>query len=112
MTANPGLRPCCASFFARSATSARIFLAIARPSISSAGKVHCSRLPDQHDFDLSRILKLCLDAPSDLLGESCHARIVDFFGRDYHAHFAPRLNREHLLDAAIARCDLLQPLEA
>ena len=68
-TASPGLRPSRASFFARSATSARILFAIPRPSISSAGKVHCSRLPDQHHFDLARILKLRLDAAGDLFRE-------------------------------------------
>src|SRR4051812_28854378 len=68
-TANPGLTPFVDSFFARAAASSRSFFAMARPSISSAGKVHGSRLPDQHGFDLSRILELGLDATRDLLGE-------------------------------------------
>src|SRR5258705_13759433 len=85
-TARPGFMPSCASFFARSATSARTFFAIPRPSINSAGKVHCSRLPDQHDFDLSWILQLGLDATGDLLGERGHAQIVHLFGRDDDAN--------------------------
>src|ERR1700686_3811295 len=102
MTASPGVTSRATSFFTRSAASSRIFLAIARPSISSAGKVHRSRLPDQHHLDLPRILKLRLDTSSDLFGESCHPRVVDFFRRDDHAPFASRLNREDFLDAAIA----------
>src|ERR1700693_2551512 len=107
MTASPGFTPRAASFFTRSATSARIFLAIARPSISSAGKVHCSRLPDQHHLDLPRILELRLDAPRNFLRESGHPRVVDFFGCHDHAHLTTRLNCKDFLDAAIARRDFL-----
>src|SRR3954471_3487681 len=110
-TASPGLTPFVDSFLARAAASSRTVFAMARPSISSAGKVHCSRLPDQHDLDLARILELGLDAARNLFGERRHSRVVHFFGSDDDAHFTAGLDGEDLLDAAIARRDLLETLE-
>src|SRR5215210_8410928 len=99
------------SLIERCAVSARTLLAIARPSMISAGKVHCSRLPDQHDLDLSRILELGLDAARDLFAERRHSRIVDLFRCDDDADFSACLDRKNLLDAAIARRNLLESLE-
>src|SRR5436190_9930026 len=110
-TASPGFTPRATSLVARSTTFARTFFAIARPSMRSAGKVHCSRLPDQNDFDLPRILELGLDTPGDFFCERSHPRIVDLLGRNDDSNFAPRLDRKHLFDPAIARGDLLQTLE-
>src|SRR5688500_17012453 len=112
MTARPGFTPFAASFETRTATASRTRFAIARPSISSAGKIHGSGFSDQHDLDLPRILELGLDAARDLFGESSHARIIHFFRCHDHANFAARLNREHFLDALVARSDLLQSLES
>src|SRR5438105_6682390 len=110
--ARPGLIPISKSRFARSATSARIFFAIARPSIRSAGKVHCSRLPDQHDLDLSRVLKLRLDATRDFFGQRRHARVIDLLWRHDDADLAARLNGKDFFDSTIAGRDLLQPFES
>src|SRR5438552_3862918 len=77
----------------------------------SARKIHRARLADQHDLDLSGILQLGLDTPGDLLGHRRHAHVVDVVGQYNHAHFAARLNGEHLLDALVARRDPLEALE-
>src|SRR5205814_6429438 len=52
------------------------------------GKVHRPRLANQHNLDLSRILQLRFDAPSDLLGHGGHANVVHVVGCDDHADFA------------------------
>src|SRR6476620_5825827 len=85
-TARPGRTPRSASKAASRAASSRIERAIATPSMSSAGKVHRACLADQHDLDLSRILKLRLDAASDFFTESRHACIVDVIRRHDYAH--------------------------
>src|SRR5688500_5937399 len=112
MTARPGFTPFAASFETRTATAARTRFAIARPSISSAGKVHGSGFPDQHDLDLPRILELRLDPARDLFGERRHPRIVHFLGRHDYTHFAPSLNSEDFFDTLVARGDLLESLES
>src|SRR5215212_8010323 len=76
-TVSPGVTPRALSSATLVATSALTSSAIAVPSsrrssadcaVWSASKVHRPRLADQHHFNLSRILKFSLDAPSDLLG--------------------------------------------
>src|SRR5687768_6185004 len=112
MTARPGFTPFVASFETRTATASRTRFAIARPSISSAGKVHGSGFPDQHDLDLPRILQLRLDPARDLFGECRHPRIVYFLGCHDYTHFAPSLNSEDFFDTLVARGDLLQSFES
>src|SRR5687767_6204124 len=94
------------------ATSPRTLRAIAAPSISSAGKVHRPRFADDDDLDLAGILELGLDPPRNLLGERRTARVVDVVGHHDDADLPARLDGEYLVDAAIARCDALEPLEA
>src|SRR6476646_1607160 len=77
----------------------------------SARKVHRPRFANDHDLDLSGILQLRLDSASDLLGQRRHSNVVDIIRRDEDANLSARLNREHLLDAAVARRDPLETLE-
>src|SRR5687768_6609768 len=93
------------------ATSSRTLRAIATPSIRSAGKVYRPRPPDDDDLDLTRILELRFHAPRDLLGERGAASIIDVVRHDDHANLAAGLNGEHLVNAAIAGRNALEPLE-
>src|SRR5687767_10312577 len=110
-TARPGRTPRSTSSAVLSAASRRIERAIATPSMSSAGKIHRACLADQDHLDLSGILKLRLDAARNFFAQRGHPRIVDVVRSDYHAHLPSRLNREHLLDTAVARCNPLESLE-
>src|SRR5438105_4967520 len=113
------------NFAVRSATSAWMTRANAAPSIRvapssvvtvplarSARKIHRPRLTDHDHLDLPRVLQLRFDAPRDLLRQRRHATVVHIVGRHENAHLTACLNCVDLLDAAIARGDPLQPLEA
>src|SRR5438876_571439 len=89
-------------------SSARIAPPTAVPSISLAGKVHRTRLADDHDFDLPRVLELALDLARDQLGELARLAVVDRVGRHDHAHLPTGLDREHLLDPRELRRNLFE----
>src|SRR5215217_1031087 len=107
-TAKPGRMPRSVSNAVSRAASSLIERAIATPSMSSAGKVHRACLADEHDLDLSGILKLGLDTACDLFAQCRHARIIDVIRRYYDANFAARLDCENFFDAAVARCNSLE----
>src|SRR5260221_424739 len=125
-TLSPGVTPRAPSACTSAATSARMSAASAVPSIrrarvgasrslagaASTRKVHRPRFADEHDLDLSGILKLRLDTPSDLLGQRRHAAIVDVVRDDDDTNLAAGLNGKHALDTAVARRNTLESLEA
>src|SRR5688572_26403875 len=99
-TVRPGVIPRALSSAVSRATSARTALATATPSITvaplsatpslracglvSACKVDSPRFTNYDHLDLSRILKLCLDAPSDFVRQGRHARVVHILRRHQH----------------------------
>src|SRR5207253_4411721 len=89
-------------------SSPRIASPMAVPSMSLAGKIHRARLADDDDLDLAGILQLALDLAGDLVGQLGRPAVVDGVGRHDDPHLAPRLNREHLLDARELAGELLQ----
>src|SRR5688500_13106001 len=114
ITVSPGLTPRADSAAASRATCSRRRRAIATPSTISAGKVHRPRLADDDDLDLPRVLELRLDAARDLLGERCHADIVDIVRCHDYPDLTAGLDRVHLLDPAVAGrnpLETLQPLD-
>src|SRR5450755_2242891 len=104
--------PRATSFATSSVTSSRMLLAIALPSIKSAGKVHRPLLANDHDLDLPRVLQLGLDAARNLLAQRGHAKVVHVIRIDDHPDLSPGLNGEDLVDTGIARRDPFEALEA
>src|SRR4029079_8795474 len=74
-------------------------------------KVYRPRFTNEYHFDLPRILQFRLDPPRDLFGHRRHAHVVHVIRQHDHAHFTPRLDGEDLLNALVARRDLLEALE-
>src|SRR5512143_2003153 len=114
--ASPGVTPWALRAAISAASSVSIAWPMAFPSMSFAlaCKVHRPCLPDDDDLDLPRILQLPLDLAGDLLGQPRGLGVVHRPRGDDDAHFPPRLNRVHLLDAREFRGDLLdrrQPLD-
>ena len=68
-------------------------------------------LTDHGHLDLPGILELLLDVPGDLVREEDGAVVVDLARLDDHADLPAGLKRVDLLDAVLARGDLLQGLE-
>jgi len=73
-----------------------------------------TRFAHHRDSDLSRVGQLVLDLLRNLAGDDLGGEIVHVGRLHHHAHLAPGLHREHLLDARLAARDLLdarQPLD-
>src|SRR5262245_3261153 len=71
-----------------------------------------SRLPDDGDLDLSRILELVLDAACDVLRQPDGFLVRDLLALDHDADLAPGLQRERLGNALERVGDALELLEA
>src|SRR3954449_11755758 len=83
-----------------------------RASSSSSSVVRGPRLPDHRHLDLARVLELLLDLAGDLVAEQDGGVVVDRGRLDHHADLASRLHRVDLLDARVARGDLLEVAQA
>src|SRR3954464_11665055 len=81
------------------------------PSYSSS-VVRRSRLPDHGHLDLARVLELLLDLARDLVREQDGAVVVEGAGHHHHADLAAGLHRVDLVDAVVARRDLLEIAQA
>src|SRR5690606_33310029 len=83
-------------------------------STPSACEIHGPRLPYHDHLDLTRVLQLLLETPSDLLAHVHHPLVVDPLRVDHDPDLPARLDREAALDALEALgdlFDLLQPLD-
>src|SRR4051794_15052636 len=70
------------------------------------------RLPDHGDLDLAGVFELLLDLARDLVAEQHRAVVVERAGDDHHADLAAGLHRVDLVDAVVARGDLLEVSQA
>src|SRR5215510_15276986 len=70
-----------------------------------------ARLAHHRDLDLARVLELLLDLLGDVARHDLRREVVDVLGLDHDPDLAAGLHRVDLLDARIARADLLEPLE-
>src|SRR4051794_28153458 len=89
---------------------------IRRPMVggSLARVVRGARLADDGHLDLARILELLLDLAGDLVRQEDGAVVVERARLDHHADLAAGLHGIDLVDAVVARRDLLevaQPLD-
>src|SRR4051794_29319323 len=80
-----------------------------RPSLRV---VHGARLADDRHLDLAGILELLLDLARNVPRERDRAVVVDVVGRDDHADLAAGLHRVDLVDAGVARRDVLEIAQA
>src|SRR3954462_15883001 len=81
------------------------------PSYSSS-VVRGSRLPDHGDLDLARVLELLLDLARDLVREQDGAVVVEGARLHHHADLAARLHGVDLVDAVVARGDVLEVVQS
>src|SRR5215217_2576989 len=70
------------------------------------------RLPDDRDLDLAGVLELLLDLAGDLVGEQDGAVVVERAGLHHHADLAAGLHGVDLVDAVVARGDVLEVAQA
>src|SRR5215218_7144198 len=70
------------------------------------------RLPDDGHLDLAGILELLLDLARDLVREQDGAVVVERAGLHHHADLAAGLHGVDLVDAVVARGDVLEVAEA
>src|SRR4249920_539882 len=78
----------------------------------SFGVLDRTRLAHDRDLDLPGVLQLLLDLFGDVPRHHLGGEVVDVLGLDHHADLATGLHRVDLLDARVARADLLEALEA
>src|SRR5215203_6978210 len=71
-----------------------------------------ARLPDHGDLDLAGVLELLLDLAGDLVRQQDGAVVVEIARQHHHADLAAGLHRVDLVDAVVARGDLLQVAQA
>src|ERR687892_2847814 len=79
------------------------------PSSSVVGR---ARLADHGHLDLAGVLELLLDLARDLVREQYRAVVVERARRDHHADLAAGLHRVDLVDAVVARGDVLEVAQA
>src|SRR3954467_4675807 len=82
------------------------------PSYYSSSVVSRARLPDHGHLDLARIFELLLDLARDLVREQDGAVVVEGAGLHHHADLAARLHGVDLVDAVVARGDVLEVAQA
>src|SRR5579859_2342565 len=127
-TVSPGTMRLAAIAATSALSSSRMDFPIAVPSMSLAVTLprscartllrlsfrhpHGPRLPDHDHADLSGILELGFDLLRDLLRQLRHLAVVNLVGHHDHAHLAPGLDREALLDAGEPGRDFLEPRQA
>src|SRR5262245_28685550 len=68
-------------------------------------------LPHDRDLDLARVLELLLYLLGDVARHDLRREVVDVLRLDHDPDLATGLHRVHLLDARVARADLLEALE-
>src|SRR4051794_30437289 len=96
----------------------KVFIGLSCPSLrgwenrasssSSSSVVRGPRLPDHGHLDLARVLELLLDLAGDLVREQDRSVVVERAGADHDADLAAGLHRVDLVDAVVARGDLLE----
>jgi len=76
------------------------------------GIIHSPFLPDNGDFDLSRILEALLDLLSDILGQRDDAQVINFIGLYNDAYLASSLYGIGFLDASERTSQIFKRLDS
>jgi hypothetical protein len=72
------------------------------------GDIDGAALADHRHLDLPRVLQVALDLACDLVREQNGSVVVDLLRLDEDADLTSCLERVDLVDAGVARCELLE----